>query len=1025
MYPFRIVFIISFIFYFVISVSQDSNQLRKIEKLQDKFEQASPTEKLQILKLLSQEYLLFNPEKSHEFSIQAISIALEINDSVLLVKAYQNLGDVLYQLYDYHKAAKTYAKAVEIQKLLPKDSTLVRLLIETGSAYMQASKYDNAEVYLLDAMAISEKFGMDKQLSRVYFSIGNLYYAAGKYQLAVRYLAQAQKEAEEQQDKIFLADIMNNTGIIYSDIGSYEKTLEYYLKSLELFEEMEDKQGIALTLNNIGIVYHDWGNKEKSLEYYQKSLQIEEKLGNELGCAGSYNNIGIVYSEWDQNELAIGYYERALNIYAKFNDSLGIAYVKNNIGESYAALGNYELAYIYLNEALLLEKKYGNIIGVAQSLQTIGEVYFLHKNYQNALINNDKSFKIADSAKVITILKVNHELYYKIYNAQKKFEKALYHFTLFESLKDNEYNDQFLNQLANLQQKHEIDRKEQERKLFKKEYNKKENEEVTQRIYLVIIFALMVVFGILVYYDIKSKINANNKLIKINTELFNQKTILSETLEQLQKNEAKYRNLVENSPTGILYVDNSGYIIEINQKLIQILGSQGEKETRKIHYLEFEPIKKIGLTDEIKNCFKSGEIYSGEKNYITKLGKRVHLKYSIYPIKNQKGDVSSLIINIEDISKTKEVERLKLITEEKYRILVENSLQAMLIIQDARLIFGNSQVEQLTKYKFEELSSRGKYWLKLLIHPDDYKQSIKNVLDALRGRKITPKHEYRILRKDGSTRWIESLGSVVDYMGQPAMLMVAVDITERKNAEQTLLNSEKKLKEANAMKDKFFSIIAHDLKNPFSSIMGFANLLYEAYDNFEERQRKNFIKNICEASENTFKLLQNLLEWSRTQTGNIKYKPERIDINNIVNENISIFQSSLKNKRLSIDTEIPFNAIAFADENMIKTVIRNLLSNAIKFTKLGGEIKISTVNSGNYVEIRVKDNGMGIGTDNLGKLFRIDDQYRTLGTMNEAGSGLGLLLCKEFVEKNKGQIKAESTIGVGSVFSFTLPIQTA
>ncbi|MCF8402508.1 MAG: tetratricopeptide repeat protein [Bacteroidales bacterium] len=1003
------------------SFSQDSAKIKRIDSLQNLFDQARPGDKPQILQFIAKEYLAQNPDTAKEYINRAVFIALELNDSNLMVQAYQNQGNLYDLLYEYTNSANAFVKAVEIRKNLARDTTLINLIIKTARALGHAGKFDKAEVFLLDALAICQKQGIQNELCELYFSMGNLYHSSGNYQLAARYFLLAENESKKEKDDVFLADILNNSGVLYSDIGSYEKALEYYMKSLELYEKHEDKKGIAQTLNNIGIVYYDWGNKEKSLEYYQKSLNIEVELGNKQGIADSYNNIGIVYSEWNQNELAISYYNKALDIYKLFNDSLGISNAKNNIGESYAELGNYELALKFLNESLLIEKKFGNLSGVAESLLTIGNVCFLSNELRKALSYNDKSFKIADSGNFVPILKLNHELYYKIYKQQNIFEKALYHYTLFESIKDEEYNEQFIEHLTKLQLKHEIDRKEKERKIIEQEFEKKENQALTQQIYLIIIFVLMIVFGILVYYDIRSKINANNKLKAINNELFSQKAKLSDTLFQLQKSESKYRNLVENSPSGILYIDNMGNILEANQKLLQILDLPDEKETQKINILEFEPFSGIGFSKEIKECIKSGSSFTSEKDYVSDRGKKAVLKYTINPIKTSDESVGSLIINIEDISETRETERLRHETEEKYRMLVENSLQAMLIIQDAKLIFGNSKVEELTNYSFEELSLKGNNWLKLLIHPDDLKRSLKNVLGALKGLETEARNEYRILRKDEAVRWIETLGVVVDYQGKPAILMVAVDITKRKTSEQFLLQSEKQLKEANAMKDKFFSIIAHDLKNPFSSILGFANLLYEAYDNFEERQRKNFIKNICEASENTFKLLQNLLEWSRTQTGNIEYRPEKIDINNLVNENISILRTSLKNKNLSVISEIPFNAVAMADENMIKTVVRNLLSNAIKFTKPGGEIKITVVKNEDYFKISVKDNGIGIEKENLAKLFRIDDQYRTIGTLNETGSGIGLLLCKEFVVKNKGEIKAESTKGVGSVFSFTLP----
>lgn len=1017
-----IIILVSFLFVFSAIFCQEKEDNTELDKLEDQLLQSTLDEKFDILYQLSDKYRSIDTEKAKEYSLRAIYLAKDINDTVNLLRFYQKLGDIFYELNRYNKAIDYYRKAISVQELIAKDTNLVNLLIDASDACKISGQYETAESFLLDALAITEKNKDIPFLAYLYYYLGNIYHSAGKFHEAIRNLKLAQNEVEQGAKFVSMPDVLNNLGIIYYDIGDFEKALEYYLKALDLYDDIGNTNGVAGILNNIGIVYYDLGNKEKALEYYQKSLRIEQELEDIIGIAGSYNNIGIIYSEWDQNELAISYYKKSLELYYQSDDSLMASYPMNNIGESYAELGFYDSAFIYLKEAFELEKKFGNILGVSESLQAIGNMHYMQKNYSKAISYNQKSFQIADSAKFSSVLKTNYELFYKIYNNQNDYKRALHYFTKYETLKDSAYNEMFLQQLSNLQVKHEIDRREQERKLYETEFQKKEQELITQRTYLVVIFLLMLVFGVLVYFDIKSKMKANKKLKLTNSALTEQKSKLSDALTSLKKSETKYRNLVENSPTGILYIDAKGNVIEVNKQLLKILGSPGEEETKIINCLEFEPLKRIGLTDEILESIESGEIIFNEKHYQTKWKKNINVKYSITPIKSPGGKVNSLIINFEDISEAKESERLKYESEEKYRILVENSLQAMVIIQDNRLIFGNSQFEKLTHYKLEELSEKGGAWLKFLIYPYDFRRSIRNVIDAVHGKEKTVKHEYRIVRKDGKIRWIDTLGSVINYQGKRAILLVAVDITERKLSEDVLIKSEKKLKEANAMKDKFFSIVAHDLKNPFSSILGFSNLLYEAYDNFEEKQRKAFIKNICESAENTFKLLQNLLEWSRTQTGNIEYSPKTIDINHLVNENLGIFKSSLLNKKITAQADIPPESKAFADENMINTVLRNLISNAIKFTNIEGSIKISAINNGNLITINVRDNGTGIEEENISKLFRIDDQFRASGTLNETGSGLGLLLCKEFVEKNHGEIKAESSRGEGSVFSFTLPL---
>jgi len=267
-----------------------------------------------------------------------------------------------------------------------------------------------------------------------------------------------------------------------------------------------------------------------------------------------------------------------------------------------------------------------------------------------------------------------------------------------------------------------------------------------------------------------------------------------------------------------------------------------------------------------------------------------------------------------------------------------------------------------------------------------------------------------------------------DYIRKP---IDPIELVARINATLRLSNSYKKihqqaekLAESNATKDKFFSIIAHDLKNPFTSILGFSNLILGNKSKFSEEDIINFVTQISDSAKNTFKLLENLLTWSRSQTGKLEYYPIVLNINNIVCNSKSLIQYIAQGKNITIEFDVEKNIEVFADENMINTVIRNLLSNAVKYTHKGGKIVLKAVSQNNQLLIEISDNGVGIPPQKIEKLFKISEKVSTLGTENEAGTGLGLLLCKEFVEKNGGKIWVESTQNIGSKFFFTLPLAT-
>ncbi len=241
-------------------------------------------------------------------------------------------------------------------------------------------------------------------------------------------------------------------------------------------------------------------------------------------------------------------------------------------------------------------------------------------------------------------------------------------------------------------------------------------------------------------------------------------------------------------------------------------------------------------------------------------------------------------------------------------------------------------------------------------------------------------------------------------------------------AEQTqhLLMVNGELERLNRTKDKFFSIIAHDLRNPFNAIIGFCELLRNDFHDMDNKQKINVLELINLSSQTAYNLLENLLEWARTQTDKIQYVPADFDIHEAAVAVIDLHCGTANKKGVKLRNDIAPSTFVHADRNMITTVLRNLVSNAIKFTNPGGEIVVSVNNVNSVVEVNVADNGIGMSSECLSKLFRIDTYYSSSGTMGESGTGLGLIICKEFVEKNHGRIRASSQEGEGTTLTFTL-----
>jgi two-component system sensor histidine kinase/response regulator len=269
----------------------------------------------------------------------------------------------------------------------------------------------------------------------------------------------------------------------------------------------------------------------------------------------------------------------------------------------------------------------------------------------------------------------------------------------------------------------------------------------------------------------------------------------------------------------------------------------------------------------------------------------------------------------------------------------------------------------------------------------------------------------------------------VDYVTKPfntKELMARVHThLELKVARDTILLQKEELRQANAAKDKFFSIISHELGNLFNTLIGFSSLLTTQNEKLNADQKEDFLQRMLRSSKKGYNLLHNLLDWSRSQSSQIAFKPATLSLIEIVADNIELLSSNAKAKNITLFSTISSNLTVFADKNMLDTVIRNLLSNAIKFTPINGKVEIALENNNTETEIEVSisDTGVGINPQDIEKLFRIDISHTTIGTGAEKGTGLGLILCKEFVEKNGGTIRVESEIGKGSRFYICLPSQ--
>ncbi len=387
------------------------------------------------------------------------------------------------------------------------------------------------------------------------------------------------------------------------------------------------------------------------------------------------------------------------------------------------------------------------------------------------------------------------------------------------------------------------------------------------------------------------------------------------------------------------------------------------------------------------------------------------------------GKPKRLIGSATDITDRKNYEQALKKSEEKFRNIFESSGIGMALLRpDGQFTKVNTKFCDMLGCN-EESEIIGTNF-RNITHPGDLDKSLEIFKELLTHDSLENKSvEKRYLHKKGDVIWTLTTVSLIrDADEKPLFFIKQVqDITKRKKFEEQLIKNTEELKLLNSAKDKFFSIISHDLRSPFNSLLGLTEYITHSYDEMTPLEIKNSISNVYNSSKQVYNLILNLLEWSMIQSGRLTVNKSVINLAELGNEIVNLYSEGAEHKKINLIDNMKQEILVYADKYMIDTIVRNFVSNSIKFTNPGGQITIKGIINGDNAEVSVTDTGIGISPEDQKNLFRIDEQSRRDGTAHEKGTGLGLILCKEFIEKNNGVLWVESEEGKGSRFSFTVP----
>jgi two-component system sensor histidine kinase/response regulator len=481
--------------------------------------------------------------------------------------------------------------------------------------------------------------------------------------------------------------------------------------------------------------------------------------------------------------------------------------------------------------------------------------------------------------------------------------------------------------------------------------------------------------------------------------------------------EQSFRNSIEFSlRSGIAIVDDEGRQIYVNPFFCELVGWNEEDLLEKNAPFVYWPPDQLQAIGEAFRLTLAGNAPKEgfELEFVRKDGVRFPAQVIISPFTNGK-QRTGWLANVIDVTVRRQTEETLKESENRSRSFIE-AIPDLIFMLDSEGVYLDFKADG-SDLAYQKESILGKKNRDMM--PPDFADLIDEKIKLTLQTGKTQVFEYQL---DLPQKGICYFEARMVQCGTNSVMAIVRNITERKISDVKIQQINEQLTELNATKDKFFNIIAHDLKSPFNSIVGFSELLVEMVNDKDYNEMGKYAGIIQQSSHRAIDLLMNLMEWARSQTGRMEFNPEFFEMDALINDVVELLSDHAAQKSITISKKLPARGIVKADKAMISTVLRNLIANAIKFTRRGGEIIISVDENQYGLTVAVKDNGIGIPANIIGKLFRLDENFTTHGTENEQGTGLGLILCKEFIEKHHGKIQVKSIEGKGSTFSFSIPV---
>ncbi|MBN2742488.1 MAG: PAS domain-containing sensor histidine kinase [Marinilabiliaceae bacterium] len=484
---------------------------------------------------------------------------------------------------------------------------------------------------------------------------------------------------------------------------------------------------------------------------------------------------------------------------------------------------------------------------------------------------------------------------------------------------------------------------------------------------------------------------------------------------ELRASRALYHDLVETSQDLVWQCDARGHFVFLNQAWERLLGYRQEEMLGR-HFTDFQSASRTEAGHEtLRRILSEGNIRGHESCYLNRQGDPVYLVFNAKRVDDEHGNVTGIRGTAYDYTESRRNQQLLKEKSDELDRFFNTALDLLCVCRiDGTFMRVNPEWTNVLGYEMDEIV--GQNFLNM-VHPEDLEGTL-GALRLLKQNESVFNFVNRYRTKSGAYKYIEWRSTLVGDL----IYAAARDISERIEIEETQRLVNKELEDSNAQKDKFLYIIAHDLRNPLSNILGFTDLLANNYASYTVEEAGRLLNMLNDSTHALYELIENLLNWALSKTGRIVFQPSQISLWRIANSVVGQLHSLAKSKDIHLLNKVPSLAEAWGDNAMMTTIIRNLVSNAIKFSHPGAVIAINYHEQPGLAILEVKDQGVGISPEVIPILFWAEEVYSTHGTMGERGTGLGLPLCKELMEKQNGHIWVESELGQGSSFFVSLPL---